>query len=191
MEQHNFKKFTVYHCPICFSYKQTELECEHDFVLILFELSNGSLQLRNYCKLCHYRDSHIISQKGYDISKIPVKQESSFTSFIGSIYNDESEERKLFISGLREKQQTEFYKKYTDYINSEKWQTKRNEIIFRDKFKCQICGVKANDVHHLSYAHFESEYGFELVSLCNECHINEYHSKQAKEKINGLNIPNK
>jgi 5-methylcytosine-specific restriction endonuclease McrA len=41
---------------------------------------------------------------------------------------------------------------------------------------CKICGDKAEQVHHLTYAHVYDEYTFELVSLCKKCHHEKYHS---------------
>ena len=190
MEYRNFKMFTIYFCPICYDYKQTELNCTHDYKLYLFELSNGSLQLRRYCKLCHYRDSEIIKQKEYDISKIAIKKESSYQEFMSKNYDSESSERKLFISKLKENQEKIYYKKYYDYINSEEWQELRQKILKRDGYKCQICNKSANHVHHLTYVHFTKEYMFELVSLCEMCHIIEYHSQKAKDAVNGLILPN-
>ena len=55
------------------------------------------------------------------------------------------------------------------------WKKKRAEILERDKHICQICGRKAEVVHHIKYLgdsykkpwNIENDY---LVSLCEDCH---------------------
>ena len=191
MEQKDFKMFTVFHCPICFDYKQTELECVHEYTLILFELNNGTRQLRRYCKHCHHRDGQIVSQKDCELSAIPVRQEISYKEFISKNNDYESDDRKRYVSSIRDKQEGLFYKRYSDYMSSDEWRNTRMPILERDSYKCRICGSNAEEVHHLTYAHFEKEFDFELVSLCKHCHYTEYHSKQAKDNLDDLNYPNK
>jgi 5-methylcytosine-specific restriction endonuclease McrA len=53
----------------------------------------------------------------------------------------------------------------------------RNSILFRDKFKCQICGEKQVmfktdklDCHHIDY-NKENSVPKNLIALCKKCHI--------------------
>ena len=67
------------------------------------------------------------------------------------------------------KSETEQRKRLYD---TPQWKKKRLEILERDKHICQICGCKAQDVHHIKYFSNEpwdidNDY---LVSLCKECH---------------------
>lgn len=58
---------------------------------------------------------------------------------------------------------------YDGRINSEEWAAVRDEVLFRDGNKCQICGCKRTlQVHHLSYDNFMDT--DELVTLCKPCH---------------------
>tara|TARA_B000000441_G_C21412992_1_gene161352 strand:- start:150 stop:482 length:333 start_codon:yes stop_codon:yes gene_type:complete len=61
---------------------------------------------------------------------------------------------------------------YREYLKSDAWQRKRYVVLKRDNWKCQYCGAKATEVHHLKYAKYQI--GKEpidwLVSICSPCH---------------------
>jgi 5-methylcytosine-specific restriction endonuclease McrA len=59
---------------------------------------------------------------------------------------------------------------YQDYLASNEWQEKRLEVLERDDFTCQHCGIEATEVHHLTYARIFHEALDDLVSLCRDCH---------------------
>ena len=62
--------------------------------------------------------------------------------------------------------------RYREYLKSDEWQRKRYVVFKRDNWKCQYCGAKATEVHHLKYAKYQI--GKEpikwLVSVCRPCH---------------------
>ena len=88
---------------------------------------------------------------------------------------------------------------YVEKLKHPKWQRKRLFILWRDNFKCRICGT----THHLNVHHMIYEKGKEiwesnmndLITLCNYCHrkIHQklyriskiYHSKK-RDRINYL-----
>ena len=61
---------------------------------------------------------------------------------------------------------------YREYLKSDAWKRKRYVVLKRDNWKCQICGDKATQVHHLKYA--KHQIGKEpidwLISICKPCH---------------------
>lgn len=61
---------------------------------------------------------------------------------------------------------------YREYLKSDAWKRKRYVVFKRDNWKCQYCGAKATEVHHLKYAKYQI--GKEpidwLVSICSPCH---------------------
>lgn len=189
MSVRSFFTCTLYFCPECANYKRTENECTHEFILVLFQLENGSSQLRNYCPKCHHRDPKILKQKDYDLTKVQIKEEKRYQDFYSGLWKREAEIYGPFIEELQRKQKAIMEQDYSRYITSEEWKKLRSLIIERDNKTCQICGSKADHVHHLTYAHFKQEYPFELVSLCAICHDKEYHSPEAKKRIESLNIP--
>lgn len=61
-------------------------------------------------------------------------------------------------------------KNYGKYIRSKAWRRKANERLEMDGHTCQVCGRKAEEVHHLTYDRFGHEDMNDLVSLCRKCH---------------------
>jgi len=78
-------------------------------------------------------------------------------------------------------------KEYTDYMQSEAWNTKRLERLMLDDYECQDCGArdKPLDVHHVSYEYFKNEPMVDLISVCRTCHD----SRHGKVKIAFMNCP--
>jgi 5-methylcytosine-specific restriction endonuclease McrA len=71
----------------------------------------------------------------------------------------------------REKTQKSWFRIYNQYLKSQEWTNKREDVLKRDQEKCQGCLYsKANHVHHLSYENVGDEPCFELISLCEQCH---------------------
>ncbi len=62
-------------------------------------------------------------------------------------------------------------KNYYEYIKSDEWKKLRKSVLRRDNELC-ICGGKATEVHHKTYARLGNEPLSDLVSLCRNCHQN-------------------
>lgn len=189
MNVREFKTCILSYCLSCGAYKRSEPECEHDYKLILFELDNGSEQLRKYCPKCHSRDPKILSQKDYDLEQVRRRMENSYRTFYSELCKRENEDLGRLIDELRSKQEDVMFLDYNKYMTSDEWHKLRNMVVNRDGGVCQICGRQAEVVHHMTYAHFKTEFPFELISLCRECHHREYHSPDAKKRISELHKP--
>jgi len=78
----------------------------------------------------------------------------------------------IFAYRRREKNRIARRDYYREYLKSDEWKRKRYVVLKRDNWKCQLCGDKATQVHHLKYAKYQI--GKEpidwLVSLCKPCH---------------------
>lgn len=60
---------------------------------------------------------------------------------------------------------------YADYLNTPEWKHKRGLVFERCKRVCEGCRLKrATIVHHRTYKHIGSEFIFELVGVCEDCH---------------------
>ena len=74
-----------------------------------------------------------------------------------------------WLFNLKRKRRREYYR---EYLKSDAWKRKRYVVLKRDNWKCQICGDKATQVHHLKYA--KHQIGKEpidwLISICVPCH---------------------
>ena len=76
---------------------------------------------------------------------------------------------------LKSLDRADYAKAYRKYTASPAWRRKRNQVIARDKGKCVWCGAEGNQVHHKTYDNIGRESLFDLVLLCNKCHITTAH----------------
>ncbi|MAF43025.1 MAG: hypothetical protein CMI54_02480 [Parcubacteria group bacterium] len=73
----------------------------------------------------------------------------------------------------------EWWKSYNEYLQTPKWKAKRLSVLNRDNYICQGClKNQAKQAHHLTYDHVGDELLFELVSICEECHIRIHFKKE-------------
>lgn len=67
-------------------------------------------------------------------------------------------------------------KEFAESYNTAEWQKKKNRILERDNYTCQICGdtERIMQVHHITYAHCDGKacraHDNELITLCANCH---------------------
>jgi len=175
-----FIQKTVHYCSLCNRYETRPTVCEHDYIPIEFITSSGVTQIRQYCKKCHVKTSKSEPKSNYVGQELRRATFENYDNFIKNYYGRDDEDYKTFIKSITGDTGTLFQLKYANYINSAEWKSLRNKILIRDGERCRICGKQANEVHHLTYSHFEREYEFELVSLCFTCHTNEYHNERKK-----------
>ena len=151
-------------CDKCHKCNIEKIECEHEYKPVLFEISNGSFQLRLTCMKCYHIDSK--SQKQSDHKGPFIKK--NLEKYNQWVY-DQRKPMNLFIEELSLKR-GDVRAVYSKYIVSPEWYKIREKAMIRDNYTCQICGGMAQEVHHLTYFHLIKEYLFELVSLCKKCH---------------------
>lgn len=61
--------------------------------------------------------------------------------------------------------------RYRRYLNSEKWEEKRNQVLLRAKYRCERCGIEGDlDVHHKTYERLGDEDLGDLKAVCRNCH---------------------
>ncbi|HVI77923.1 MAG TPA: hypothetical protein VM715_07135 [Candidatus Acidoferrum sp.] len=77
-----------------------------------------------------------------------------------------------------------FKRKYDIYLASSGWQTKRAKILKRAGGICEGClERKATQVHHVTYDHIFEEFMFELIAICDECHVRLHPEKHDLEPV--------
>lgn len=64
----------------------------------------------------------------------------------------------------------EFSDEYRNYLKSDEWRKKADSRLAFDGWKCQVCGKRATEVHHLTYVRLGHEELYDIVSLCKACH---------------------
>lgn len=195
MTRADFKTATIHYCDCCFDYKIEQLECEHDYVPMLFLIGGGAEQVRLFCNKCKRLSKDALKKADFDLSKMPLHNLAKYHEWYDQYTADDSGNIRDFIAYIKDaKDNTETIlpgidpltrrEIYEQYINSEEWRNIRSQRLNIDAHVCQICGELASDVHHLTYKHFRNEYLFELVSLCHYCHITKYNPHK-KIKQNG------
>jgi 5-methylcytosine-specific restriction endonuclease McrA len=61
---------------------------------------------------------------------------------------------------------------YNQYLESPEWHTRRDKVMKRAGGICEGClSRRAVHVHHTTYAHVGRELLFELIALCEPCHV--------------------
>lgn len=71
---------------------------------------------------------------------------------------------------------------YNKYLQSETWKIKKQAVLNRDSYQCQMCGrIHSLHVHHITYKNLGKEPLSDLVTLCSFCHkkVHDYHGKNA------------
>ena len=64
-----------------------------------------------------------------------------------------------------------WWKRYTEYLQSEDWHNIRRKIIARDAGRCVLTLIKENlQVHHLHYKNVGKENQWDLITVCKESH---------------------
>jgi hypothetical protein len=73
-----------------------------------------------------------------------------------------------------------FKREYDIYLDSATWHAKRSKVLDRAKGLCEGClERRATQVHHLTYNHIFEEFLFELIAVCDECHVRLHLDKAA------------
>jgi hypothetical protein len=169
----------VFYCDSCMIFEIEYFVCEHkNFKPILLEMSNGKFMVKKYCLDCEHTFDNPLKQGGIDLKKLHKTTNEDYHCYRSK--KDHSDQKAIaeLTSGRHKLSSLVCKSEYSDYLNSEDWREKRLKILDRDKKVCQICGNLAECVHHLTYAHVRNEYFFELISLCNSCHLEHYHPER-------------
>lgn len=64
------------------------------------------------------------------------------------------------------------FKCYADYLKSQTWYEIRGKCFARARHKCEVCGHRADVVHHLEYLAdtLDGKSLDGLIALCHTCH---------------------
>ena len=173
VNEHKFH--TIFRCLSCTYLMPIRIEdcCRRPFLNVTIDNKNQMrLRLHRQCQSCGgcLDRTKPLSHKQYS-SKI--RFEFSYNNY--SEWNEErNEELKNLWECVKEDNYTSSkFGKYSNYIQSNKWKTIRNEVLKRDKNLCQECNINpAVEVHHKTYENLFNEKLEDLMSVCKDCHIN-------------------
>ena len=152
--------------------KQLELteNCPHECTGIRYRTAtNGVKMYKSQCVRCGELVGNWIPHSAVPegLTFPPIDDE------LRSTYKETASElRKEILKIKSEEERRGFFEGYNEYLRSEKWIKKRNAVLKRCHQVCEGCGKEeATQVHHLTYAHVYDEFLFELVGVCNDCHV--------------------
>jgi hypothetical protein len=70
------------------------------------------------------------------------------------------------------------------YSGSKQWRCRRDEVIVRQRFRCERCQRERRlQVHHLSYEHLGDERPAQLVALCRTCHWTVHNDEREARRL--------
>ena len=161
--------------------------CETTDIRFIYQKRKNSVGYKQQCFSCGKVYEDLIKKRETEGSEIYPLNEELKQNFREQerIYNQQ-------LSGLVkqysykqhvQRKETWFEEEYNEYLNSEKWQSKRLKVLHRDGYICQACCTrKAVQVHHKSYRFVGDEPLYHLISVCLPCHEKIDHLKSLKVK---------
>lgn len=159
----------ITYCPNCFhkEYKH----CEHKTSAPVKYYQNDKLYIKLLCSYCNSLHGSFIKQNTVDIPSLKEINKEKYDNF----HQDSSDRYSSVVKELNTKHEvwrkTNWLNYHNVYLKSIQWKEKRDQVLNRDNHLCQAClKARATEVHHLSYAHWQNEPLFELISVCHECH---------------------
>lgn len=140
--------------------------------------SNGGVQFKWQCLHCGRATTdaipHATAAAYGSISEWDFETEKNYTDWLQKRVLDKRVQETAF--GLRFS-----FEEHNRYLLTPAWRQRRTLVLQRSRGKCEGCGVKdAEQVHHLSYAHWKEEFLWELVAVCLECH-ERFHQRELKK----------
>jgi len=156
-------------CPIC-SHNIYEA-CKHPKSEPVLYTQNDKLYIKELCVECQSMHGSFLKQSLFDLKKIRKIDKDKYDTFQEDKSKLFTERRAELVAKHNEWRKQSFFNAHNNYLKSPTWKEKRDEVLKRDNYLCQSClKARATEVHHLSYAHWQQEPLFELVSICHECH---------------------
>lgn len=154
-------------------------QCVHQDVQVRqVTIAGGSVQFRQQCLACGELIGQAISRAAIQ-SNVPQAN-----SILAERYRKRRrmEYESILQRHVRKQKthDTEWWVRYEAYLQSPEWKAKRAKVLARANGKCEGCGDHPpTEVHHLTYVHVREEFLFELVALCNECHVRIHRGDEA------------
>lgn len=160
---------TLMFCPDCYNSRTSD--CEHEkYVFAKYFIGNG-FRVQKFCNNCFSLFGNAIKHDSVDIEKVKTIEKDKYDRW----HNEQYEKYQKRVGRIKELhslwQVEEYRRKHQEYLNTQEWKEKRQEVLKRDDYLCQAClKNRASEVHYLTYDHFGNEPLFDLISVCRECH---------------------
>ncbi len=142
--------------------------CSHpNTVVARFLCEGGVTHYADWCPECETRTSQWLSKK----TVVPAQMESAPTIDLVERRAVASQEYAARVASRERDEHPERSAEYREYLDGPQWRERRELVMARAGQTCEGCRKHhAENVHHLTYAHIQHEFLFELVALCRDCH---------------------
>jgi 5-methylcytosine-specific restriction endonuclease McrA len=85
----------------------------------------------------------------------------------------------------KEQRSAAWWSRYEEYLQSPEWAARRTKVLARDGGLCQAClERRATQAHHLTYERVFDEPLFDLIAICEACHLR-LHSRERDREERG------
>lgn len=146
-----------------------KFQCDHEQSAVRKQtVRGGGIHYVRQCLRCGQRVSNAMSRE-VAIELAGGNEPPPFDSVLFEAWEKAKADHAAEIS--RRFDRSAFFEEYSRYLAGPVWAEKRRLVLARANSICEGCGkAPANEVHHLSYKHVGSEFLFELVAVCQQCH---------------------
>ncbi|HSG61647.1 MAG TPA: hypothetical protein VLA24_09460 [Pseudomonadales bacterium] len=160
---------------------EQEFNCNHARCEpVRFIKSNGAVCVRIQCLDCGESQGEK-KKANYNITELSnwneeLKKQSrdKRRQRAQELHNQQFLQREQLLQHEQLLETVEWWKSYSQYLQTTEWHTIRRLVLDRDSHICQAClRNKAAHVHHLSYTLYNQigrSAAFELVAICRPCH---------------------
>lgn len=146
-----------------------EFSCSHAESKLVLQMRGSARFYHQQCSRC---GKNFQTFKRRELSNEQLKSAVPHDERIRSQFWDDKFARFDEVhNNLLEAQRNEFQCRYSQYLDSDDWQSLRTQVFVRDNFTCQACHENpATQVHHLTYERVFQEHLSDLVAVCRPCH---------------------
>ncbi len=153
-------------------YHENPPSCEHaESRLVRRTNRNGAQVAVTQCRRCGRSLGQTPRARlAQPMASLPAWDEDIVESW-DAVCQNYWERRRDWYETQRDAADREWWRRYNEHLNSEKWAALRRKVLARCRGICEGCGERpAAHIHHLDYARLGDEMLFDLAAVCLPCH---------------------
>lgn len=152
--------------------------CRHAYrEPVKWTLANGVVRVALQCAACGEKQSNGVRKADYP-DDLPVLDEAlvdeartAFSGFYEQLVAIHTEAGAEYRRRQQHERSSEWWARYSAYLETPQWKSKRARVLERDGYVCQAClRREATQAHHLTYERVFNEPAFDLIAVCDACH---------------------
>lgn len=146
--------------------------CEHPAVGVVFWVNGGNQPCFNwFCRDCGLKLSPNIPRPLAENEGVKDCALDTLASRERNYLAQRKQRLDQMKAAAAERAQPANRETHSDYLRSDAWRELRAKVLRRAAGICEGClDAPAEQVHHLTYAHYGHELAYELRALCGRCH---------------------